>query len=50
MKQDNPKPGFNLSRWALEHGALTRYLMLVLLVLGGLSCILTYRKLGRMGA
>ena len=31
MKQDNPKPGFNLSRWALEHSALTRYLMLVLL-------------------
>ena len=26
--------GFNLSRWALEHAALTRYLMLVLMVLG----------------
>ena len=25
---------FNISRWALEHPALTRYLMVVLLVLG----------------
>ena len=25
---------FNLSRWALEHPALTRYLMIVLMVLG----------------
>jgi multidrug efflux pump subunit AcrB len=32
----NPPPakGFNLSRWALEHPALTRYLMVVLMVLG----------------
>ena len=29
-----PKAGFNLSRWALEHVALTRYLMVVLMVLG----------------
>ncbi|MFT4195857.1 efflux RND transporter permease subunit [Ottowia sp.] len=29
-----PKPGFNLSRWALEHPALTRYLMVVLMLLG----------------
>ncbi|TFY96819.1 efflux RND transporter permease subunit [Ramlibacter rhizophilus] len=29
-----PDPGFNLSRWAIEHPALTRYLMVVLLVLG----------------
>ena len=28
------KPGFNLSKWALDHGALTRYLMIVLMVLG----------------
>src|SRR3954452_217059 len=28
------KPGFNLSRWALEHPALTRYLMVVLMLLG----------------
>ena len=26
--------GFNISRWALEHPALTRYLMVVLMVLG----------------
>ena len=29
-----PKPGFNLSKWALEHAALTRYLMVVLMVFG----------------
>ena len=32
--EDNTKPGFNLSRWALEHSALTRYLMVVLMLLG----------------
>ena len=31
---DVPSEKFNLSRWALEHPALTRYLLLVLLVLG----------------
>ena len=30
----SPKSGFNLSRWGLEHAALTRYLMVVLMVLG----------------
>ena len=34
MTMFSPKPGFNLSRWALEHAALTRYLMIVLMVLG----------------
>jgi multidrug efflux pump subunit AcrB len=34
---------FNLSRWALEHPALTRYLMVVLMVLGALS----YFQLGQ---
>jgi multidrug efflux pump subunit AcrB len=29
-----PKEKFNLSKWALEHPALTRYLMLVLMLLG----------------
>ena len=29
-----PKAGFNLSRWALDHPALTRYLMVVLMLLG----------------
>jgi multidrug efflux pump subunit AcrB len=34
LPAQQPKPGFNLSRWALEHVALTRYLMVVLMVLG----------------
>ncbi|MDP3169419.1 MAG: efflux RND transporter permease subunit, partial [Polaromonas sp.] len=34
MNQEQPKDGFNLSRWALEHPALTRYLMVVLMLLG----------------
>ncbi|MBK6386427.1 MAG: efflux RND transporter permease subunit [Rhodoferax sp.] len=29
-----PKESFNLSKWALDHPALTRYLMLVLMLLG----------------
>jgi multidrug efflux pump subunit AcrB len=29
-----PKAGFNLSKWAIEHPALTKYLMLVLMLLG----------------
>jgi len=41
-KQDE-KPRFNLSRWALEHPALTRYLMLVLMLLGFVS----YFQLGQ---
>jgi multidrug efflux pump len=35
--------GFNISRWALEHPALTRYLMIVLLVLG----VAAYFQLGQ---
>lgn len=35
--------GFNLSRWAIEHPALTRYLMIVLLVLGSAA----YFQLGQ---
>ncbi|MES2952635.1 MAG: efflux RND transporter permease subunit, partial [Pseudomonadota bacterium] len=34
MNQEQPKPGFNLSKWALDHSALTRYLIVVLMVLG----------------
>lgn len=34
MSDDNKRERFNLSRWALEHRALTRYLMVVLMVLG----------------
>lgn len=37
------KAGFNLSKWALEHSALTRYLMLVLMLLGFAS----YFQLGQ---
>jgi multidrug efflux pump len=32
--QTQPKEAFNLSKWALEHAALTRYLMIVLMLLG----------------
>ncbi|OGB07441.1 MAG: multidrug transporter AcrB [Burkholderiales bacterium RIFCSPHIGHO2_12_FULL_69_20] len=44
----HPTPGdtpsrFNISRWALEHPALTRYLMVVLLVLG----VAAYFQLGQ---
>ncbi len=41
---DRPhRSGFNISRWALEHPALTRYLMIVLMVLG----IAAYFQLGQ---
>ena len=40
---DGMRKGFNLSRWALEHPALTRYLMVVLMVLG----IAAYFQLGQ---
>jgi multidrug efflux pump len=40
---DRVRPGFNLSRWALEHIPLTRYLIAVLLI-GG---ILSYGRLGQ---
>src|SRR6476661_2880786 len=39
----DPKAGFNLSKWALEHSALTRYLMVVLMLLGFAS----YFQLGQ---
>ncbi|PLC02602.1 multidrug transporter AcrB [Variovorax sp. RO1] len=35
--------GFNLSKWALDHGPLTRYLMVVLMVLGAFA----YFQLGQ---
>jgi multidrug efflux pump len=34
MSGDEPRPGFNLSKWALDHPELTRYLMIVLMLLG----------------
>ena len=43
MNQDTPKEGFNLSRWALEHAAFTRYLMVVLMLMG----LATYFQLGQ---
>ncbi len=42
MNQE-PSKGFNLSKWALEHSALTRYLMIVLMVLGAAA----YFQLGQ---
>ncbi len=39
---DKPK-GFNISKWALEHTALTRYLLIVLMVLG----VAAYFQLGQ---
>ncbi|SEA11669.1 efflux RND transporter permease subunit [Variovorax sp. YR216] len=42
-KADAGKTGFNLSKWALDHAALTRYLMLVLMLLGFAS----YFQLGQ---
>ena len=43
--ESNPprSAGFNVSRWALEHPALTRYLLLVLLLLGAAA----YFQLGQ---
>ena len=41
--QDVTPSRYNISRWALEHPALTRYLMVVLLLLGGAA----YFQLGQ---
>ena len=43
MMTPQPKESFNLSRWALLHPALTRYLMIVLMALG----FATYFQLGQ---
>jgi len=40
---DDTPNGFNLSKWALDHPALTRYLMVVLMVLG----LAAYFQLGQ---
>ena len=40
---ERPARGINISRWALEHRALTRYLLVVLLVLG----VAAYFQLGQ---
>jgi multidrug efflux pump subunit AcrB len=39
----HPEKGFNLSRWALDHAPLTRFLMIVLMVLGAAA----YFQLGQ---
>jgi multidrug efflux pump subunit AcrB len=39
----HPEKGFNLSRWAIEHAPLTRFLMIVLMLLGAAS----YFQLGQ---
>lgn len=43
MSDTERRERFNLSRWALEHPALTRYLMVVLMVLG----VFSYFQLGQ---
>ncbi|HSV53140.1 MAG TPA: efflux RND transporter permease subunit [Burkholderiaceae bacterium] len=43
MTQPQPKESFNLSKWALDHPALTRYLMVVLMLLG----FVAYFQLGQ---
>ena len=43
MNSHPPKESFNLSKWALEHSAFTRYLMLVLMLLG----LAAYFQLGQ---
>ena len=40
---DAQDTGFNLSRWALQHKALTRYLMIVLMLIG----VASYFQLGQ---
>lgn len=42
-QRPEPSQRFNVSRWALEHPALTRYLMVVLMVLG----LASYFQLGQ---
>jgi multidrug efflux pump subunit AcrB len=43
MTQQQPKEGFNLSKWALDHRPLTVYLMIVLMLLG----VAAYFQLGQ---
>jgi multidrug efflux pump len=43
MRDHDDNKSFNLSRWALEHPALTRYLMVALMILG----IASYFQLGQ---
>jgi len=43
MRHTHPEKSFNVSRWALEHDALTRFLMIVLMLLG----VTAYFQLGQ---
>jgi multidrug efflux pump subunit AcrB len=43
MSEQADSSGFNLSRWAIEHTALTRYLLVVLMVIG----LASYFQLGQ---
>ncbi len=43
MKSPTNPSGFNLSQWALEHAALTRYLLVVLMIIG----LASYFRLGQ---
>jgi len=43
MRHAHPEKSFNVSRWALEHDALTRFLMIVLMLLG----VTAYFQLGQ---
>jgi multidrug efflux pump subunit AcrB len=43
MNPVEPQAGFNLSKWALDHPALTRFLMVVLMLLG----VAAYFQLGQ---
>jgi multidrug efflux pump len=43
MRHAHPEKSFNVSRWALEHDALTRFLMIVLMLLG----VAAYFQLGQ---
>jgi multidrug efflux pump subunit AcrB len=43
MSEQADSSGFNLSRWAIEHAALTRYLLVVLMAIG----LASYFQLGQ---
>lgn len=43
MREQADSSGFNLSRWAIEHAALTRYLLVVLMAIG----LASYFQLGQ---
>ena len=46
MTMQQPKEGFNLSKWALDHGPLTKYLMVVLMVERVVEWVVEWGMLG----